>query len=57
MRTAVDVPLPRLLAQYEEQSARYRRLVAGHDLNATAERPLSDHLDVVRELVDGRTGA
>jgi hypothetical protein len=67
MRTAVDIPLPQLLSEYQEQSARYR-----------AERPISDgrhvdlrwvilhlieetsrhngHLDVVRELVDGRTG-
>ncbi|MGI5479055.1 DinB family protein [Streptomyces lavendofoliae] len=78
MRTAVDVPLPRLLAEYEEQSARHRRLVADHDLDATARCPLRDgrhvdlrwivlhlieetsrhngHLDIVRELVDGRTG-
>ncbi|MEU6814374.1 DinB family protein [Streptomyces sp. NPDC046860] len=78
MRTAVDVPLPRLLAEYASQSARYRRLVAGHDLDTPARRPISDgrhvdlrwvllhlieetsrhngHLDVVRELVDGRTG-
>lgn len=79
MRTAVDIPLPRLLAEYEEQSARYRRLVSDRDLDSTAERPISDgrhvdlrwvllhlieetsrhngHLDIVRELVDGRTGA
>ncbi|MFG2870279.1 DinB family protein [Streptomyces sp. NPDC048338] len=78
MRTAVDIPLPRLLAEYEEQSARYRRLLADHDLDAKAVRPLRDgrhvdlrwvilhlveetsrhngHLDIVRELVDGRTG-
>ncbi|MET9476847.1 DinB family protein [Streptomyces sp. NPDC002917] len=78
MRTAVDIPLPQLLAEYEEQSARYRRLVSDHDLNSTAKRPISDgrhvdlrwvilhlieetsrhngHLDIVRELVDGRTG-
>ncbi len=68
-----------LLAEYEEQSARYRRLVSDHDLNSKAKRPVSDgrhvdlrwvilhlieetsrhngHLDAVRELVDGRTGA
>ncbi|MFD4986257.1 DinB family protein [Streptomyces sp. NPDC058372] len=79
MRTAVDIPLPQLLAEYEEQSARYRRIVAGLGLDATAKRPIRDgrhvdlrwvllhlveetsrhngHLDVVRELVDGRTGA
>jgi uncharacterized damage-inducible protein DinB len=78
MRRAVDVPLPRLLAEYEEQSARYRRLVSDHDLDAAAKRPISDgshvdlrwillhlieeisrhngHLDIVRELIDGRTG-
>ncbi|GAA3396000.1 DinB family protein [Streptomyces roseoviridis] len=78
MRTAVDVPLPRLLAEYEEQSARLRRLVADHDLDTKALRPIRDgrrvdlrwillhlieetarhngHLDIVRELVDGRTG-
>lgn len=78
MRTAVDVPLPQLLAEYEEQSARYRRLVSDHDLDSTAKRPIRDgrqvdlrwvilhlieetsrhngHLDIVRELVDGRTG-
>ncbi|MEV6763935.1 DinB family protein [Streptomyces sp. NPDC051105] len=78
MRTAVDIPLPQLLAAYEEQSDRYRRLLSDHDLNARAKRPISDgrhvdlrwvilhlieeisrhngHLDIVRELVDGRTG-
>lgn len=78
MRIAVDIPLPRLLAEYEEQSARYRRLFAEHDLDAEAQRTLRDgrrvdlrwvmlhlveetsrhngHLDIVRELVDGRTG-
>jgi hypothetical protein len=38
MRTAVDVPLAQLLAEYEEQSARYRRLVAEHELDAPAAR-------------------
>ena len=79
MRIAVDVPLADLLAQYEEQSARYRKLVAENDLNATAERPIRDgrhvdvrwillhlieetarhngHLDILRELADGRTGS
>ncbi|MEI7032481.1 DinB family protein [Streptomyces pratensis] len=48
MRTAVDVPLPQLLAEYEEQSARYRRLVAGHGLDTPAERPIGDgrHVDL-----------
>ncbi|MGW4445242.1 DinB family protein [Streptomyces sp. NPDC004682] len=79
MRTAVDVPLARLLAEYEEQSDRYRRVVSEYELDAKAKRPIGDgrhvdlrwvilhlieetsrhngHLDVVRELVDGRTGA
>ncbi|MFD8597327.1 DinB family protein [Kitasatospora sp. NPDC059646] len=79
MRTAVDVPLEQLLAEYEEQAERLRRLVAEHDLDAKAERPVRDgrhvdlrwillhlieetarhngHLDIVRELLDGRTGA
>ncbi|MFE5297045.1 DinB family protein [Streptomyces sp. NPDC056632] len=46
MRTAVDVPLPRLLAEYEEQNARHRRLVSEHDLDAKAERPIRDGLHV-----------
>lgn len=32
MRIAVDFPLEQLLAEYAEQSARYRELVAAHDL-------------------------
>lgn len=48
MRTAVDTPLPQLLAEYQEQSARYRRLVSDNDLNSTAKRPISDgrHVDL-----------
>ncbi|MEV4441003.1 DinB family protein [Streptomyces sp. NPDC049577] len=42
MRIAVDVPLAELLADYEEQSARYRRLVASSDLDATARRAVRD---------------
>ncbi|AMM08599.1 MULTISPECIES: DinB family protein [Streptomyces] len=79
MRTAVEVPLPQLLAEYEEQSARFRELVAEHSLDVKAKRPIRDgrhvdlrwillhlveetsrhngHLDVVRELVDGRVGS
>ncbi|MFG6199719.1 DinB family protein [Nonomuraea sp. JJY05] len=78
MRIAVDVPLPQLLAEYEEQGSRYGRLLADHDLDSPAKRPIGDgrhvdlrwvilhlieetsrhngHLDIVRELVDGRTG-
>ncbi|MER5886249.1 DinB family protein [Streptomyces sp. NPDC001941] len=39
MRTAVDVPLPQLLAEYEEQSVRLRALVAAHDLDTKAVKP------------------
>ncbi|WP_338896265.1 DinB family protein [Streptomyces sp. TG1A-60] len=48
MRLAVDIPLPQLLAEYEEQSARYRRLVADHDLDSKAQRPIGDgrHVDL-----------
>ncbi|MFD8481856.1 DinB family protein [Kitasatospora sp. NPDC059673] len=78
MRTAVDVPLEQLLAEYEEQSVRFRKLVAEHDLDERAVRPMrggvhmdlrwillhlieeiarhNGHLDIVRELLDGRTG-
>jgi uncharacterized damage-inducible protein DinB len=42
MRTAVDIPLSQLLAEYEEQSARCRRLLADHDLNTEAKRPVRD---------------
>ncbi|MFD0023912.1 DinB family protein [Streptomyces sp. NPDC058382] len=39
MRIAVDMPLADVLTEYEQQSARYRELVAAHDLDATAELP------------------
>ncbi|MGW7046966.1 DinB family protein [Streptomyces avermitilis] len=79
MRIAVDMPPADVLAEYEAQCARYRELVAEHDLDATAKRPIRDgrhvdlrwvilhlieetarhngHLDIIRELVDGETGA
>ncbi|MEU2246468.1 DinB family protein [Streptomyces sp. NPDC019224] len=38
MRIAVDVPLADVLREYEEQSARYRELVAAHDLDTRAQR-------------------
>ena len=46
MRTAVDIPLPQLLAEYEEQSARLRRVVADLDLDTKAQRPVRDGLHV-----------
>ncbi|MFG2605794.1 DinB family protein [Streptomyces sp. NPDC048514] len=42
MRIAVDVPLERLLTEYEEQSARYRELVAATGLDTAARRPMRD---------------
>ncbi|GAA1534351.1 DinB family protein [Streptomyces albidochromogenes] len=79
MRIAVDIPLADLLSAYETQCARYRKLVADHDLDAEAKRARRDgspvnlrwillhlieetarhngHLDILRELADGRTGS
>ncbi|MFF0185416.1 DinB family protein [Streptomyces sp. NPDC005244] len=78
MSMAVGIPLAEILDAYEEQSTRYRELVAAHDLDAKAERTIRDgrhvdlrwillhlveetsrhngHLDILRELADGRTG-
>ncbi|MET8472245.1 DinB family protein [Streptomyces sp. NPDC006422] len=42
MRLGATTPLPELIAEYEEQSARYRELAAGTDLLATAKRPVRD---------------
>lgn len=38
MRIAVDVPIARLLDEYDAQAARYRDLVAAHDLADRARR-------------------
>ncbi|MFE6222789.1 MULTISPECIES: DinB family protein [unclassified Streptomyces] len=48
MRIAVDFPLSQLLDEYEEQSARYRDLVAAHPLDARAEKPVRGgvHVDL-----------
>lgn len=46
MRIALDVPLPRLLADYTGQSDRLRRLVAGHDLDTEAKQPVRDGVHV-----------
>lgn len=45
MSIGAETPLATLLADYEAQCARYRELVAAHDLDATAKRPLNtgDH--------------
>ena len=42
MSMAVEIPLARLLDEYDAQSARYRELVAGADLDSTAQRPVRD---------------
>jgi uncharacterized damage-inducible protein DinB len=46
MRIAVDFPLTLLLDEYAEQSARYRELVAGSDLNGQASRTVRDSVHV-----------
>ncbi|WP_189147136.1 DinB family protein, partial [Streptomyces lacrimifluminis] len=46
MRLAVLTPLAQLLAEYEEQSARFRELVAAHDLDDEARKPVRDGLKV-----------
>jgi uncharacterized damage-inducible protein DinB len=40
MRVALDIPLAELLDAYDEQSDRYRRLVAATDLDARAVRAI-----------------
>ena len=46
MRIAVDFPLTQLLDEYAEQSARYRELVAGHDLDRQAAGTIRDGVRV-----------
>ncbi|MFB7518148.1 DinB family protein [Streptomyces sp. NPDC056144] len=48
MRIALDIPIEQLLAEYAEQSARYRELVAAHDLDTKAKRPVRNgtHVDL-----------
>ncbi|MFJ5278938.1 DinB family protein [Streptomyces parvulus] len=46
MRIAVDFPLTQLLDEYAEQSARYRRLVAGNDLDKRAVGTVRNGLHV-----------
>ncbi|MFE5791153.1 DinB family protein [Streptomyces sp. NPDC056503] len=48
MRVAVDFPLPRLLDEYAEHSARYRELAAAHPLDTKAKRAVRDgvHVDL-----------
>lgn len=42
MRVALDIPLPRLLREYAEQSARHRELVAAHSLDTRSQGTLRD---------------
>lgn len=46
MRIAVDFPLTQLLDEYAEQSARYRELVAGNDLDKQAQGTIRNGLHV-----------
>ncbi|MFF6904754.1 DinB family protein [Streptomyces sp. NPDC012389] len=46
MRVAVGFPLTQLLEEYAEQSARYRELVAAHDLDERAVGTIRDGLHV-----------
>ncbi|MEV0962280.1 MULTISPECIES: DinB family protein [unclassified Streptomyces] len=48
MRVAVDLPMEQLLDEYAAQSARYRELVDGNDLDSRAKRVRSDgrHVDL-----------
>ncbi|MDI3417724.1 DinB family protein [Streptomyces luteolus] len=40
MRIGAELPLARLVEEYEEQSARFRELVAAHDLRDLAKNPV-----------------
>ncbi len=42
LRIGPEIPLAELLSDYAEQSARYRALIDGHDLDERAVRPLSN---------------
>ncbi|MEK9524224.1 DinB family protein [Streptomyces sp. NPDC087908] len=46
MRIAVDFPLTQLLDEYAEQSARYRELAAGYDLDTKARGTIRNGLHV-----------
>jgi uncharacterized damage-inducible protein DinB len=78
-RIAVDVPIARLLADYESACARNREIAMSYNLDAPSKQKLADgrpftlryvllhlieetsrhngHLDILRELADGVTGA
>jgi uncharacterized damage-inducible protein DinB len=51
MRIALDVPLAQLLDEYDAQSARYRELVAGLDLETRTRRAMTDGRTVTLRFV------
>jgi uncharacterized damage-inducible protein DinB len=51
MSLALDVPLARLLDEYDAQSARYRELVAGLDLDTRSQRTMRDGRTVTLRFV------
>jgi uncharacterized damage-inducible protein DinB len=79
MRIALEIPLAQLLVAYDEQSERYRKLVADTDLDSRSVRSIRNgervtlrwvlmhlveetarhngHIDLLREMADGVTGA
>jgi uncharacterized damage-inducible protein DinB len=51
MRIALDVPLVQLLDEYDAQSAHYRELVAGLDLDSRSQRTMSNGETVTLRFV------
>lgn len=51
MRIAVNVPLAELLDDYDAQSERYRRLVAGTDLDSRSQRTMREGQTVTLRFV------
>ena len=51
MRIALDIPLTQLLDDYDAQSARYRQLVAGRDLESRSQRSMSNGQTVTLRFV------
>ena len=51
MRIALDVPLAQLLDEYDAQSAGYRQLVAGLDLDSRSQGTISDEQTVTLRFV------
>ena len=51
MRIALDIPLTQLLDEYDAQSAGYRQLVAGRDLESRSQRSMSNGQTVTLRFV------